>query len=381
MFGGYVLRFDRVTLPDNTAELRAEVRAFLENYDGQLPRPNSDFGSGYDPEFSARLGERGWIGMTWPKAFGGGARSFFERYVVTEELLAAGAPVAAHWIADRQSGPLLLRFGSEAQQREYLPRIAAGRCFFSIGMSEPNSGSDLASVRTAARAVEGGWLLNGTKLWTSGAHRNHYMIALVRTEVPSENRHAGLSQFIVDLKGPGIDVRPIRNMAGEEDFNEVVFIDAFVPAANLVGKAGNGWQQVTSELGYERSGPERYLSAFRVFVEFVRSCGRDPAPAQAAAIGRIAAHLMTLRRMSMSVAGMLESGQSPNVEAALVKELGNNFEKLLPEIARLALPPQADSAGFREAYADTLLHSPSFTLRGGTREILRGVIARGLGLR
>ena len=376
-----MLRFDGVTLPDNTTDLRREVRAFLAGYDGALPRPNSDFGSGYDPEFSARLGERGWIGMTWPEAYGGGGRSFFERYVVTEELLAAGAPVQAHWIADRQSGPLLLRYGSETQRREYLPKITQGRCFFSIGMSEPNSGSDLASVRTTAGAVEGGWLVNGTKLWTSGAHFNHYMVALVRTEPRGENRHAGLSQFIVDLRGPGVEVRPIRNMAGEDDFNEVVFTDAFVPSENLVGELGNGWEQVTSELGYERSGPERYLSAFRVFVEFVRACGTSPGAAQAAAIGRIAGHLMTLRRMSMSVAGMLESGKSPNVEAALVKELGNNFEKLLPEIARLALPPGARSAGFRQAYADTLLHSPSFTLRGGTREILRGVIARGLGLR
>ena len=376
-----MLRFDRVALPDDSGELRREVRAFLENYEGELPRPNSDFGSGHDPQFSARLGERGWIGMTWPKAYGGGGRSFFERYVVTEELLAAGAPVGAHWIADRQSGPLLLRYGTEAQRRDYLPRIVGGQCFFSIGMSEPDSGSDLASVRTSAQPVAGGWLVNGTKLWTSGAHRNHYMIALVRTEPPSDNRHAGLSQFIVDLAGEGIEVRPIRNMAGDEDFNEVVFTDAFVPVENVVGEPGNGWEQVTSELGYERSGPERFLSAFRVYVEFVRAVGTAPSAHRAAAIGRIAAHLMTLRRMSMSVAGMLESGEAPNVEAALVKELGNSFEKLLPEIARLALPPEADQTRFREAYVDTLLHSPSFTLRGGTREILRGVIARGLGLR
>lgn len=376
-----MLRFDRVALPDDSGELRREVRAFLENYEGELPRPNSDFGSGHDAEFSARLGERGWIGMTWPKAYGGGGRSFFERYVVTEELLAAGAPVGAHWIADRQSGPLLLRYGTEAQRRDYLPRIVGGRCFFSIGMSEPDSGSDLASVRTSAQPVEGGWVVNGTKLWASGAHRNHYMITLVRTEPPSDNRHAGLSQFIVDLAGEGIEVRPIRNMAGDEDFNEVVFTDAFVPVENVVGEPGNGWQQVTSELGYERSGPERFLSAFRVYVEFVRAVGTAPSAHRAAAIGRIAAHLMTLRRMSMSVAGMLESGEAPNVEAALVKELGNSFEKLLPEIARLALPPEADQTRFREAYVDTLLHSPSFTLRGGTREILRGVIARGLGLR
>ncbi|MDP6375499.1 MAG: acyl-CoA dehydrogenase family protein [Pseudomonadales bacterium] len=376
-----LLHFDRVSLPDTAQNLRAEVRTFLTRHADHLLRPNSDFSSGHDPAFSELLGSRGWVGMTWPKEYGGAERTFFERYVVTEELLAAGAPVSAHWIADRQSGPLLLRYGSAQQCARFLPDIAAGRSFFSIGMSEPNTGSDLASVRTSARRTDGGWLVNGTKLWSTDAHRNHYMVALVRTEPPSENRHAGLSQFIVELSADGVEVRPIRNMSGGEDFNEVVFTDAFVADDQVVGEPGNGWEQVTSELGYERSGPERFLSAFRVFVEFVRLIGDDPAPHEAAAIGRIASHLMTLRRMSVSVAGMLEEGKSPAVEAALVKELGNNFEKALPEIARLAAPGGLSPGSFREAFTDTLLLSPSFTLRGGTREILRGVIARGLGLR
>ncbi|MYF12619.1 MAG: acyl-CoA dehydrogenase [Gammaproteobacteria bacterium] len=376
-----MLQFDPVQLPEGTAALRQEVRDFLAANADQISAPNSDFSSGHDAEFSARLGERGWIGMTWPKAYGGAERSFFERYVVTEELLAAGAPVSAHWIADRQSGPLLLGSGSEDQCARYLPAIVQGRSFFSIGMSEPGTGSDLASVRTAAKRVAGGWRVNGTKLWTTDAHRNHYMIALVRTAPADGNRHAGLSQLIIDLAAPGVTIRPIRNMAGGEDFNEVVFDDVFVADADVVGEPGNGWSQVTSELGYERSGPERFLSAFRVYVEFVRLVGTDPERFEAAAVGRIAAHLMTLRRMSMSVAGMLENGKAPNVEAALVKELGNNFEKLLPEIARTAAPPGGDQERFRRTYAETLLLSPSFTLRGGTREILRGVIARGLGLR
>ena len=184
----------------------------------------------------------------------------------------------------------------------------------------------------------------------------------------------------MDLKHDGARVRPIANMAGGEDFNEVVFEDVLVPADRIVGEPGNGWEQVTSELSYERSGPERFLSAFRVFVELVRTAGPTPAEHTAAAIGRIAAHIMTLRRMSISVAGMLEADKDVAVEAALVKELGNNFEKLLPEIARLAAP-QNSSDLFRRTFEETLLLSPSFTLRGGTREILRGVIARGLGLR
>jgi alkylation response protein AidB-like acyl-CoA dehydrogenase len=380
-----VLEFDPIVLPDAAEQLRGEVRAFLADHAAELPEPNSDFTTGHDPAFSALLGARGWIGMTWPSAYGGGERTFFERYVVTEELLAAGAPVSAHWIADRQSGPLLLRFGSEAQKAKYLPPITRGESFFSIGMSEPNTGSDLASVRTTATREGDAWRINGTKLWSTDAHRNHFLIALVRTEPPGENRHAGLSQIIVDLREDGAEVRPIRNMAGGEDFNEIVFDDVVVPADRVVGEPGNGWQQVTSELAYERSGPERFLSAFRVLVEFIRAAGPEPEPAAAAVIGRSVAHLLTLRRMSISVAGMLEEGKSPDVEAALVKALGNDFEKQVPEMVRLALPEQASRdpawSSFCASFAETLLLSPSFTLRGGTREILRGVIARGLGLR
>jgi len=377
-----MLQFDRVSLEASTETLRAEVRAFLADNKHHFEQPNSDFVTGHDPEFSAKLGAQGWIGMTWPKRYGGGECSFFERYVVTEEILAAGAPVSAHWIADRQSGPLLLRFGTQAQREQYLPAITQGQAYFSIGMSEPDTGSDLASVRTTATKEGDQYRVNGTKIWTTDAHRNHFIICLVRTAPPSDNRHAGLSQIIIDLKNDGAQIRPIANMAGGEDFNEVVFEDLMVPADRIVGEPGKGWEQVTSELAYERSGPERFLSAFRVFVELVRVCGPSPAPHEAAAIGRIAAHIMTMRRMSISVAGMLQQEKDVGVEAALVKELGNNFEKVLPEIARLATPMgREDDAAFRATFEETMLLSPSFTLRGGTREILRGVIARGLGLR
>ena len=376
-----MLQFDRVGLTPEAEALRAQVREFLQDTQAHFPKPNSDFVTGHDPEFSRKLGAQGWIGMTWPKAYGGGERSFFERYVVTEEILAAGAPVSAHWIADRQSGPLLLRFGTDAQREAYLPAITRGEAYFSIGMSEPDTGSDLASVRTTAIREGDQYRINGTKIWTTDAHRNHFIICLVRTDPAGESRHAGLSQIIVDLRNDGANVRPIANMAGGEDFNEVVFEDVMVPADRIVGEPGNGWEQVTSELAYERSGPERFLSAFRVFVELVRACGTDPAPHQAAAIGKIAAHIMTMRRMSISVAGMLQQEKDVGVEAALVKELGNNFEKILPEIARLAVPTAGNVRAFRETFEETLMLSPSFTLRGGTREILRGVIARGLGLR
>ncbi len=379
-----MLQLDRIELPAEAEALREEVRDFVGEVLSDRKGRSSDFASAHDPEFSRQLGARGWIGMTWPKQYGGAERSFFERYVVTEELLAAGAPVSAHWIADRQSGPLLLRYGTDEQKAQYLPAVTRGESFFSIGMSEPNSGSDLASVRTTAERVGDQWKINGTKLWSTDAHRNHYMVALVRTEPPSENRHAGLSQLLIHLREDDVQVRPIRNITGAEDFNEVVFEDSMVPADRLVGEAGNGWKQVTSELAYERSGPERFLSTFRVLVELVRAVGDSPDAYQAAAIGRAVAHLMTLRRMSISVAGMLEDGKSPQVEAALVKALGNDFEKLLPEIARSVGPSTLHAAGwneYRETFVDSLLNTPAFTIRGGTREIMRGVIARGLGLR
>jgi alkylation response protein AidB-like acyl-CoA dehydrogenase len=364
--------------------LRREVRAFLAEEQASRPwRPIGDFGTHHSPEFSRRLGGRGWIGMTWPKRYGGHERSALERYVVTEELLIAGAPVAAHWTSDRQSGPLLLRDGTEEQRREFLPRIARGEIFFCIGMSEPDSGSDLASLRTRAVPVEGGWEITGAKIWTSHAHRSHYMIALCRTAPADGDRHKGLSQFIVDLKTPGITIRPIRNLAGKLDFNEVVFDRVFVPANRLVGTEGDGWTQVTSELAYERSGPERFVSTFRLLLEFLRRIGEEPDDRAAETAGRLVAHLWTLRHMSLSVAGMLQAGMAPNLEASLVKDLGNAFEREVPELVRLAAPgrPRRGNDRLEEILAETVLHAPSFTLRGGTREILRGVVARGLGLR
>jgi len=275
--------------------------------------------------------------MTWPTKYGGGARSFLERYTVTEELLAAGAPVGCHWIADRQSGPLMLRFGSEAQREEFLPGITRGEVFFSIGMSEPDSGSDLASIRTRATPVCGGYEVTGAKVWTSYAHESHYAITLVRTgPVDTANRHAGLTQLIVDLKAPGVSVRPIINLAGEHDFNEVVLDRVFVPSDRLVGREGDGWNQVTSELAFERSGPERFLSSHQVLRELtgLAAAAAKPEPALEQELGRMAARLWTLRQMSVSVAGRLQAGDMPNLEAALVKDLGGAFERDIPERAR-----------------------------------------------
>lgn len=184
-----------VELPKSAEELRAEVREFIkEELASKSFTPQCDsWLGGFDPEFSRKLGERGWLGMTFPKQYGGHERTALERFVVTEELLAAGAPVAAHWIADRQTGPLLLKFGTEEQKQKYLPKYAKGEWFVAIGLSEPNSGSDLSSVSTKAERIDGGWRINGNKIWTSGAHRADQMIVFCRTAPRTEDRRAGFS--------------------------------------------------------------------------------------------------------------------------------------------------------------------------------------------
>jgi hypothetical protein len=378
-------RFALGDLPGDAEALRAEVRAFLaETLKDRAPRQRAPSWGGFDPEFSRRVGARGWIGMTWPKRYGGHERTFLERYVVLEEMLAAGAPVNAHWVADRQSAPLLLRFGTEAQRERFLPAIARGELYFAIGMSEPDSGSDLASIRSRASRVNGGYLLNGTKVWTSNAHRCHLMIGLFRTGVVPGKKHEGLSQFLVDLGSPGIAIRPITDLSGAHHFNEVVFQDVFLAEDMLVGTEGTGWAQVTTELALERSGPERYLSSVALLTELVRHLGPEPEPRGAAVVGRLVAHLATLRQMSLAVAGMLQAGENPNLEAALVKDVGTTFEQEIPEVVHglLDVEPTIDSGGdLQQVLGYLVQQAPSFSLRGGTREILRGIIARGLGLR
>jgi alkylation response protein AidB-like acyl-CoA dehydrogenase len=306
-----------------------------------------------------------------------------ERYAVTEELLAAGAPVAAHWVADRQIGPTLMRFGTEAQRRRFLPGIAAGEVYFGIGMSEPDAGSDLAAVRTKAVRVDGGWELTGTKVWTSGAHHAHAFFALARSAPRDEgNRHAGLSQFIVELDAPGVQIRPIPLLTGAHHFNEVVFDRVVVPDDMVLGEIGAGWRQVTGELAFERSGPERFLSTFPLLTALVGELGRSGGAERE--IGALVTRLWTLRRMSLAIAGALESGEAPDLAAAVVKDLGTRYENEVVDAARLlvAVPPDPGAAdGFARLLADAVLHAPGFTLRGGTNEVLRGIVARGLGLR
>ncbi|WP_081683919.1 acyl-CoA dehydrogenase family protein [Granulicoccus phenolivorans] len=371
-----------ITDTPQMATLRAEVRDFLtEEIAAGAFRPTPDsWLSRWDEDFSRKLAARGWLGMTIPTEYGGHGRTFLERFVVTEELLAVGAPVAAHWIADRQIAPSLLRFGTEEQKQAFLPRIAAGDMYWGIGMSEPDSGSDLASVRTRGVPVEGGWRVTGTKVWTSGAHEADAFFALARTApLDPQHRHQGLSQFIVDLHSEGVEIRPIVSMNGEHHFNEVHLNEVFIPDNRVLGEIGSGWTGVTSELAYERSGPERYLSTFPVYAGLL-----DQARAERASVdsrlGATAGRLFGLHQMSRAVAGALERHEQADVAASVVKVLGTLTEGDIAEDAHLATIPGRDDE-FDQLVHLALSHRPGFTLRGGTVEVLRGVIARGLGLR
>lgn len=370
--------------PHDTDALRTEVRRFVaeQKAEGKIKPTVDSWLSGWDEEFSQALAARGWLGMTVPVEYGGHGLSHRERFAVTEELLAAGAPVSAHWIADRQIVPSLLKYGTEHQKQTYLPRIARGECYFGIGMSEPDSGSDLASVRTKAVKDSTGWTVEGTKVWTSGAHRADAFICLARTEpVDPKNRHAGLSQFIIDLRSAGVEIRPIISMGGGHHFNEVHLSDVHVPDDMVFGEIGNGWTQVTSELSFERSGPERFLSTFPLLAEAAEQTAQENVPGRPD-LGRLVARIAGLHQMSAAVAGALERKEPADTPAAVVKVLGTTTEGDIADYADLlAEPGDPDTAELRRLADQAVIQRPGFTLRGGTNEVLRGVIARGLGLR
>ncbi len=381
------LRFEPATVPDELKDLRTEVRSFLETELADYSVVTRSHGwEAYDADFSAKLGARGWLGMTLPKEYGGHGRGAFERYVIVEECLAAGAPTAFHWVADRQSGPLLVRYGTEEQKKKIIPEITAGKACFAIGMSEPNSGSDLASLKTRAEKTSNGWLVNGTKIWTSNAHRADYMIALFRTDPDPDKKHGGLSQFLIDLsKAKGITPRTIQNLAGGRNFNEVSFVDVELPDDALIGAEGGGWKQVTEELAFERSGPERYLSCFFLLRKLIDAVKDTADGTTLARLGNQIAWATTLRNMSLSIASKLNAGEDPLLESAIVKDLGCQFEQGLPGLAQelCDLEPtlEGDGSDYQQVLGSLMQVAPSFSLRGGTPEIMRGIIAKGMGIR
>lgn len=374
-------------VPDDERTFRAEIRAFLnEEMQGVSNHIKARSWMGVSDSFSKSLAKKGWLGLTIPKEYGGSGKGFFSRFVLSEELLIAGAPVASHWIADRQSGPLILNFGTEEQRRFYIPKICRGEAFFCIGMSEPSSGSDLASIRTRATKTPEGWLLNGSKIWTTNAHGCDYMIALVRTSGETSDRQKGLSQVIIDLKLPGVTVRPIRDMAGDAHFSEVFFDNVALAPEALVGVEGQGWDQCTAELAFERSGPERIYSSIALLDSWIE-CVREQKVTDAetcALVGSLVSEMAVLRALSLAVTQKLVDGESPATDASVVKDYGTDYEqKLIRQISTWlgAHPDFVASADLLQTLGYLEQMGVTFSLRGGTREILRGIIARGLGLR
>jgi alkylation response protein AidB-like acyl-CoA dehydrogenase len=378
------MRFELTQLTDAERALQAEVREFLAD---ALPRGSYTPGLGMnaprDPAFSRSLGARGWLGMALPEAYGGHDRSAVDRLVVTEELLRWGAPVGHHWVADRQSGAVIARFGTEEQKRRFLPKIAAGELSFSIGMSEPDAGSDLASLTTRAVRVGDGWVVTGRKVWTSWADGNDWFIVLCRTTPVEEtgDKRLGLSQLLVDLRDPKVHVTTIPFIDGTADFCEVVLDEVFVPDELVLGDVGAGWSQNTAELAFERGGPDRWLSTYPVVEEYLREHEGGVTPEVADVLGGAAAMYWVFHNLTLSVNRAIDAGRAPIDEAALVKEMATRFEQDVVNavLATLdAAPGLPGRTRFERLLGTATLTAPSFTLRGGTNEILRSVAAKGL---
>lgn len=366
---------DTAAVLDDLDGIRDSVRELVAEWRNRgLYEPRSDsWVRSFDVDFSIQLAARGLIGMTWPVRYGGGGLSNLARLTATEELLRAGAPVAAHWIADRQIGPSILRHGSERLKQEILPGIARGDFRFCLGMSEPGAGSDLAAVRTIARRADAGWRLTGRKVWTSGAHRATHAYVLARSE-KAERKHEGLSEFIVDMSEPGIEVTPIVDMAGEHHFNEVAFDGVFVPERRLIGVEGQGWKQVLEQLSFERGGAERVLSTYPVLAAMVEECARTGDRSGFAELGTLYARLSGLRQLCANVARNLDDGRAPVQEAATLKLLGTEFERDVVAVARTILRRQ--NHGPTSLFGQALLASPGFGIRGGASDVLLSIIAK-----
>jgi alkylation response protein AidB-like acyl-CoA dehydrogenase len=375
--------FDWTELTPAELSLQAEVRAFLAAELGADPdrRPGLGMNATASREFSRKLGARGWLGMALPKRYGGAERSAVDRFIVTEELLSYGAPVGHHWLADRQTGAVISRFGTQEQKARYLPGIASGEFGFSVGLSEPGAGSDLAAIRTRAERDGDEWVISGQKVWTTGAHRNDYIVALCRTS-DEPDRRDGLTQFIVDLAAPGLSVHPIALLDGSADFNEVVFDDVRVGPDAVLGDLGRGWSQTTAELALERGGPDRFMSVYPVVEAFLREA--DPAGLGGEArrfLGRATATFWVLRNLALSIARAVDRGDSSVHQAALLKEMATRFEQdVITGLLEVTdIQPVCDSPSvFEQILCEAILTRPIFTIRGGTSEILRSVAAKAI---
>jgi alkylation response protein AidB-like acyl-CoA dehydrogenase len=369
-------------LPDELLPLQEEAARVGREAAKRSVYPEDSWLIGYDEDFARELGERGWLGMTWPTEFGGHGRSVLERFVVFEQLIKHGAPISASWFADRQIGPSLLYYGTDEQRRQWIPEIAAGRAMWCIGMSEPDAGSDVASLST--RAVRDGddWVLDGQKVWTSGAAHADWCYCIARTD-PDAPKHAGLSEFVVDMRSPGIEVATIRDMTSNEHFCELRLEGVRVPGANLVGELNGSFRQLMRQLEHERGGIDRLVSNYSLFRDVMGTPGLvdhdDPIVRQELArieTGYRIGRMLILREVLQ---------QAPAGFSAATKTFATEFEVTVANFCSRQLGPSSmlwgADQGLGGRAARAVCYAPAYTIMGGTVSILRNILAeRVLGL-
>ncbi|WP_421119914.1 acyl-CoA dehydrogenase family protein [Aquihabitans daechungensis] len=337
---------------------------------------------GHDPGFALELAERRWLGMTWPTELGGGGRPAIDRFVVFEALIAEGAPLAACYFADRQIGPTLLQFGTAEQQERWLPGILAGTDVWCIGMSEPDAGSDVASLRTRAERKSDGsgtWIVDGAKIWTSGAAHADWCYLIARTD-PTARPHAGLSELVVDMRSPGIEVRPIVDATGDGHFCEVRFDGVEVAAGNLVGEENGSFRQVMRQMEHERGGIDRLVSNHRLY--------RDVLPLVERSDTRVRqeiARIETGYRLGRLLVVREVLGQAPAQFSAAAKTACTEHEQRVAAFCASVLGARAQAGAVDDdlarRVARNVVYAPAYTIMGGTTQILRTIIAdRVLGL-
>jgi alkylation response protein AidB-like acyl-CoA dehydrogenase len=370
---------------EDQTKFRQEVRGFLEEeIDKRYWEPTCDaWIQGFDPGFTKRVAERGWIGLTWPEEYGGQGRSHIDRLILTEEMLRYGAPAACHWFGDRQVGGAILSFGSEELKKEFLPRIVEGEAYFGLGMSEPETGSDLASLQTKAAEDGDYYVINGQKTWTSGASFSEYFDVYVRTDHEAP-RHRGISEFIVDAKSPGVSRISMVDITGTEAWNDVFFDNVRVHKRYLVGEKNRGFYQVLNQLDYERSGMERLMGNYPLLeglIRFAKENGLSKQPAVRSKLAQLEIEFEVGRLLIYRVALVMEEGRAPNWESAMSKAYCTEFEKRLACLAMDVLGPYAQLRSGSEYVAlrgmalHSYLGSKGYSLQAGTTEILKNIVA------
>lgn len=361
------------TLTPELLALGEEAREVGRAAAANVEMPEDSWLIGNDRAFSQELAQRGWLGMTWPVEHGGGGYSTLERFMVVEGLIATGAPIASSWFADRQIGPTLLQFGTDEQRQAWLPGIVNGTSQWSIGMSEPDAGSDVASVRTHASRDGDRWIVNGQKIWTSGAADADFIYLVARTD-PDAPPHKGLSEFVVAMDSPGITIKPITDLTGNRHFCEVFFEEVEVPHGHLCGELNGSFGQIMRQMEHERGGIDRLVSNRALYDLIREETGTISDPllrqrfSRAESIYTIARH-MILREVV---------GQAPAGWSAVTKTLATEFEIEVAELCGSVMGPQSM---LWNRVSRNICYAPAYTLMGGTTLILRNIIGeRVLGL-